>query len=314
MSRLKALDEFQQRHAVLAFPLAIVKKFSDDGAGNYAALIAYYAFFSIFPLLLLFVTILGFVLQGDPSAQHAVVKSALKEFPIVGPQIEAHALKGSGLALAVGIVGTILSGLGVTLAAQNAFNSVYAVPHKKRPNFLVARLRGLGMLVALGMLQIVSTVASGLVAGGFGGAALTIAGIAVSLILNLAMFFATFRLMVDSSVPTSELWPGIVAAAIGWELLQAVGGVYIGHVVRGASSTYGTFATVIGLLTWLFLGARVLVYAAEMNTVLSRRLWPRSLFEPPTEADRETLRALAKVEERTPQERVDVSFHGEQVD
>ena|SRR5947209_4594546 len=308
MSRLKRLDDFQQRHSALALPIAVVKKFSDDGAGNYAALIAYYAFFSLFPLLLLLVTILGFVLQGDPAAQDAVVKSALKDIPVVGGQVEAHALHGSGLGLAIGIVGTVLAGLAVTLAAQEAFNGVYAVPRKHRPNFLAARLRGLGMLAALGLLQLVSTVASGLVAGGLGGGALTVAGIALSLLLNVVLFFATFRLMVDSSVPTRELWPGIAAAAVAWEVLQAVGGVYVEHVIRGASATYGTFATVIGLLTWLFLGARVLVYAAEMNTVLTRRLWPRSLFEPPTAADQKTLHALAKVEERTDDERIDVHF------
>jgi len=311
MSWLRALDEFQQRHAFMAVPVAVVKKFSDDEAGTYAAVIAFYGFFALFPLLLLFVTVLGFVLQGNPSAQHAVVNSALKDFPVVGQQLKANALHGSGVALAVGIVGTLLSGLGVTLAAQNAFNAVYAVPRKKRPGAIPARARGLGVLLTLGFLQIVSTVASGLVSGGFGGAALVVAGLVVSLALNVLLFFAVFRLMVDSSVPTPQLWPGIVAAAIGWEILQAIGGAYIGHVVKGASETYGTFATVIGLLTWLFLGARMVVYAAEVNTVLSRRLWPRSLFAPPNEADQETLRAIAKTEERSQHQEVDVTFHTE---
>src|SRR5579884_1153085 len=115
---LDKIDAFQQRHAVLALPLAVVKKFSDDGAGRLAALIAYYGFFALFPLLLLFTTILGFILQGNASLQTSITNSALKSFPIVGKQIGAHALTGSGVALAVGIVGTLLSGLGVTLAGQ----------------------------------------------------------------------------------------------------------------------------------------------------------------------------------------------------
>ena len=308
---LEKLDRFQQRHSTLALPLAVVKKFSDDQAGPLAALIAYYGFFSVFPLLLLFTTVLGFVLHGNPSAQHAVLHSALKQFPIVGNQIQAHALTGSGLALAVGIVGTVFSGLGVTLAAQNAFNRVYAVPKRERPNFISARLRGLGMLLVLGTLQAVSTAASGLVSGGFGGAGLRIAGIALSLAMNLVLFFATFRLLTDDSVPTRELWPGVITAAILWEILQAVGGVYIGHVVRGASNTYGTFATVIGLITWLHLGAQAVVYAAELNTVLTHDLWPRSLWGAEREEDRRTLTGIARTEEKEPPQRVDVRFGSE---
>lgn len=304
---IRAFDRFQQRHKVLGVPLAVVKKFSEDGAGNAAALIAYWGFFSIFPLLLLFVTILGFVLEGDPSAQQSITDSVLEQFPVVG--IEPQSLTGSGVGLVVGIVGTLLSGLGVTLAAQNAFNLVYAVPHKEQPNFVVARLRGVKVLAVVGLLQVISSVASGLVAGGFGGVLLTVAGIVLSLALDLLLFFAAFRLLTDRSVPTDELWPGIVMAAIGWAILQAVGGIYIGHVVKGSQATYGTFATVIGLLVWLYLGARVVVYAAEANVVVKRDLWPRSLMDPSLPADRKARAALAKMEERDDKQTVDVTFH-----
>ncbi len=304
----KAFDRYQRRHRWVAFPVAVVKKFGDDQAGNLSALIAYYAFFSLFPLILVFVTVLGFVLDGNPGAQHAVVDSALKQIPIVGDQIRGGSLNGSGVALAVGIVGALLSGLGVTLAVQTAFDRVQAVPHRERPNFLFSRLRGLGLLATLGTLQVISTVVSGVVSGGFGGVLLTIAGIAVSLALNLLLFFAAFRLLTDSSVPTRQLWPGIGTATVLWTVLQGVGGAYIGHVVKGAGPTYGTFATVIGLLTWLFLGARLVVYSAEVNSVLARGLWPRGLFDPPEPADREALRALAQIEERNDEETVAVSF------
>lgn len=308
LAPVKAFDRFQRRHSALGLPVAVVKKFGDDQAGNLAALIAYYAFFSLFPLLLLFVTILGFVLQDNPGAQKDVVDSTLAQIPIIGSQIETGSLKGSGPALVVGIVGTVLSGLGVTLAAQTAFNRVHAVPHRERPNFLWSRLRGLGLLAILGTLQIVSTVASSLVTGGFGGTALAVAGVVISLAFNFLLFFATFRLLTDAVVPTRELWPGIASATVLWTILQAVGGAYISSVVKGAGDTYGTFATVIGLLTWLFLGARVVVYSAELNSVLARRLWPRGLLEPLTDADRQALRALAQIEERSEEQQVDVSF------
>jgi membrane protein len=309
LAPVKRFDRFQQHHKLLGVPIAVLKKFSDDQAGHKAALMAYYAFFSIFPLLLLFVTILGFILNGNPGAQKAVLSSALKDFPIIGEPVTRHSLSGNGIALAIGIVGSLLSGLGITMAAQNAFNTVYAVPFKHRPDFLFSRLRGIKLLVAFGLLQLVSTVASGLVTGGFGGTELKVAGIVLSLIINFLLFFAVFRLLTDNSITTRELIPGIIMAAVFWEVLQAVGGIYVGHVVKGASQAYGTFATVIGLLVWLYLGARVVVYSAEVNTVLTRGLWPRSIMDPPTPADRRVRAALAKVEERDDKQTIDVTFH-----
>src|SRR5580658_5333775 len=166
--RLRAADSYQQRHRGLSFLAAVVKKFGEDRAGQLAALIAYYGFFSLFPLLLVFVTVLGFVLEGNPSAQESVLHSTLSQFPIIGQQLEqnVHSLTGSPVGLAIGVVGSLLAGLGITGAAQNAFNEVWSVPHKHRPNFLSWRLRGLGLLVALGTLTIVSTVVAGYVTAG----------------------------------------------------------------------------------------------------------------------------------------------------
>lgn len=305
---LDKLDRFQQRHAALAIPLAVIKKFSDDGAGRLAALIAYYGFFALFPLLLLFTTVLGFVLQNDHAAQKSILHSALGSFPIVGNQIHTHSLTGSGVALAVGIVGTLVSGLGVTLAGQNAFNAVYGVPRRDRPNFLFSRIRGLGVLAVLGVLQVVSTAASGAVSGGVGSPLVVVGGILLSLALNVLLFFATFRLLVDNQVPTRELWPGIATASVLWLILQAVGGLYIGHVVKHASNTYGTFATVIGLLVWLHLGAQAVLYSAELNTVLSEKLWPRSLVGVKREEDERVLARIAKTEERSEPQQVQVTF------
>jgi YihY family inner membrane protein len=317
LAPIRAFDRFQRRHAPLAIPIAVLRKFSDDQAGNAAALIAFYAFLSLFPLLLLFITILGFVLQSHPGAERAVLHSALKQFPIVGDQLShGQTLRGSGIGLVVGAIGSVLAGLGVTMAAQNAFNLVYAVPIKERPNFLVSRVRGLKTLLVLGLLQVLSTAASGAVTGGLGGLVggsaavlITVAGVLLSLGLNLLLFSAVFRMLTDDTISTHELVPGIVLAAVLWEILQAVGGIYIGHVIKGDHQTYGTFATVIGLIVWLYLGARVVVYSAEINTVLTRGLWPRSLLAPPTPADRRARAALAKTQEHDHRQTVHVTFH-----
>ncbi len=307
LAPIRAFDTFQRRHPPLAIPIAVIRNFSDQGAGNASVLIAYWAFFSIFPLLLLFSTILGFVLQGHPGIQHSLLNSALKQFPIVGSNLQ-H-LRGSGTGLGIGIAGTIWSGLGVTVAAQNAFNRVYAVPHYQQPNFIISRWRGIKFLAAAGFLQILSTAVAGVVSAGLGGTLLTIGGLALSFVLNLILFTIAFRFFVPRVVPMSELWPGVVLAAIGWQVLQTVGGIYVSHVIRGAGQTYGTFATVIGLLAWLYLGARIVVFAAEINVVLTRKLWPRSLMDPPEQADRRARAALAKVEERDDKQTVEVAFH-----
>ncbi|HEY2006072.1 MAG TPA: YihY/virulence factor BrkB family protein [Solirubrobacteraceae bacterium] len=310
---VRAFDSAQQRRAWTAIPIAVIKKFGDDQAGSLAALVAYYAFFSLFPLLLVFVTILGFVLQGDPSAARSVEDSALGQFPIIGKQLhEIGGLHGHVTALVIGLVTSILAGLGVTQAAQNAFDRIWAVPFKNRPNFWQSRLRGLLLLVSLGVLFIGATLASGVVTSGLGkGIVVNVIGIIISLLLNFSLFFAAFRFLTSTTIPSRHLRAGVIVAGVMWAILQAVGGYYIGHVFKKSSSTYGTFGLVIALLVWLHLGAQMTLYAAEINVVLTRRLWPRSLFGPPSEpADQRTLTDLAKVEERSDEQIVDVEFKG----
>jgi YihY family inner membrane protein len=307
---LRKFDRYQQSHPAIGFPIAVLKKFSDDQAGGLAALIAYYAFFSLIPLLLVFSTGLAFVLHGHPSVYNQVRDSTLAEFPIIGAHLkqDSSTLHGSGLALVVGIVGALLPGLGATQAAQNAFDRVWAVPYKDRPSFLVRRVRGLGMLVMLGTLNLASTVVAGLVTGSNTGLLETIAGILVTLAANLVIFVAAFRLLTSDTISLRQLIPGAVIAAVFWAILQAVGGIYISHVYKHASAVNSLFELVIPLLTWLYLGAQVTLYSLEIDVVRSRRLWPRSLFDPPGGADRKTLRSLAKIEERDEAEIVDVTF------
>jgi uncharacterized BrkB/YihY/UPF0761 family membrane protein len=287
--------------------MAVIRKFGNDQAGNLAALLSYYAFFSIFPLLLVFTTILGFVVQHNSSLYTDVQNSVLGHFP--GFDLKTHPLTGSVPALVIGVLGSLWGGLGVTNAAQNAFDRVWAVPFKDRPDFIHSRLRGLLLLVSLGALFIVSAVVTGVVTTTFGGPLAKIGGYAISLVLNFALYVAAFRFLTAAVVPTRCLWLGAGVAALFLEVLTLVGSYYVKHTVSHASNTYGTFATVIGLLVWLHLLAQMTLYAAEINVVVVRKLWPRSLLGPPeAPADQETLAALAKVEERHDEEQVDVRF------
>jgi membrane protein len=305
---VREFDRYQQAHTAWAIPMAVVRKFGNDQAGNLAALVAYYAFVSIFPLLLVFTTILAFVLQGNTTLYDDVEHSVLGRFPVVGGQLHAHALSGKVSALVIGLLASLWGGLGVTQAGQNAFDRVWAVPFKDRPDFIHRRLRGLVMLICLGALFVVSAAITGLVTA-IGGPLVAVGAIAVTLAVNFGLYVAAFRFLTAAVVPTRCLWLGAGVGAVFLEILQLGGGFYVKHVVSHASNTYGTFATVLGLLVWLHLIAQMSLYAAEINVVVVRHLWPRSLLGPPeAPADQETLRALAKVEERHAVEQVDVSF------
>ena len=309
--RLHTVDRRQQESPRIGFIAAVVKKFGDDQAGQLAALIAYYGFVSLFPLLLVLVTILGFVLQGDPAEQNKILDGALGQFPLVRDQLKLHSLNGSGIALAIGVVGSLLAGMGITGATQNAFNRIWNVPFKHRPNFLMAHLRGLAMLAILGTMSVISTTAAGFVGASSHGAVADVAGIVVAFVFNLALFMTAFKLLTAVDVGWRDLLPGVIFAAVCWQLLQHLGGYYIDHELKRTGPLYGVFALVLGLLAWLYLGAQLTIFAAEINVVRLRKLWPRSFFQPPLlDADRRALTSSAEVEERIEQENVDVSFEG----
>jgi membrane protein len=309
----RRFDRYQQRHRWLGFPLAVQQKYSDDQGGYLAATISYYAFFSIFPLLLLFTTILGFVLRGHPDLQRSIVNSALGQFPVIGQQLHAHALRGSVTAVVVGTVLALWAGMGVALAAENAMNHLWGVPFKQRPDFLRARVRALKLLGLLGGGTLGATVLAGVgTAGAHWGIAWKVGGIVLSALLNVGLFWVAFKVLTAQDVTWHELVPGAVAAAILWTILQSLGTYYIGHQLKSSSSTYGTFAFVIVLLSWIYLGAHIMLLCAEANVVKSRKLWPRSFSQvveqPLTHADERALEQRALVEERRREERVEVDF------
>jgi YihY family inner membrane protein len=313
---IERVDLFQQRHPWLGFPWATLQKYSDDQGGYLAATIAYYAFFSIFPLLLVLATILGWVLRGHPHLQRDIVGSALGQFPILGPQLQARSLSGSALALAIGLALALWSGLGVVLAAQNAMNQLWGVPFARRPDFLRARLRALALLALLGGGLLGATVLASLgTIGADLGAGWKVASIVLSTLLDFGLFLLAFRLLTSAPLAWRVLRNGAVAAAVAYEGLQLLGGYYVGHVLASAENVYGTFGVVIGLLSWIYLSAHILLLTAEGNVVAARRLWPRSFSvveeQPPTEGDRRALVQRGKVEERRSDEEIDVRVGSE---
>jgi YihY family inner membrane protein len=310
---LRAADRFQQRHTVFALPIGVVKKFGDDQAGKHAALLAYYGFLSLFPLLLVFVTLLGYALANDQALQRQVIDAAIAQFPVLGTQLKGsiETIQGSGIGLVVGILGTLWGGLGITQSAQDAMNAVWNIPRKDRPNLWLRLVRGLGslLLLAAGVFAATASAQLGTATPGILGRLLPFA---TSLLLNLLLLTVSFQVLTAMPVPWPRLLPGATAGAVGWSVLQTLGVVIVDRQLAQANLIYGVFAVVIVLLSWLYLGARLLLYAAELNVVLARRLWPRSLLQPPlTEPDKRVLIALAETEERRPEQTIEVSFSPE---
>jgi len=304
-------DRFQRCHGWLGFPLAVRQKYGDDQGGYLAATVAYYGFFSIFPLLLVFTTVLGFVLPGHPHLQAQIVNSALGQFPVIGHELKSGSLKGSTLALVLGLAGALWAGIGAVLAAENAMNLLWGVPFRRRPDFLRARVRALLLLFVFGGAALAATVLAGLgTVGAHYGIGWKISSVALSTLLDFGLFWLAFRVLTARDVSWSDLRGGAVAAAFGYEALQLLGGYYVGHVLKSASNSYGTFALVIGLLSFIYLAVHISLLAAEANVVATRRLWPRSFSvvseQPATLADRAALTQRGKVEERRQDQQVDI--------
>src|ERR1700733_1620245 len=304
---IHAADALQQRYVWLAVPVAVWKKFGDDQAGNLAALIAYYAFVAIFPLLLVLVTVLNIVLKNDPGLQHRLLNSALGHYPVIGQQLgQISPLTQTGLPLVVGLLGTFFGARGVATTIQNALNTVWEVPFAHRPGFPWSLLRSFGLMVVIGLGLIGTTILSGAAGRVFGPGA-TVAAVAVALVLNVGVFWLSFRLGTAKEIGWRQLRLGAVIAGVIWQILQYVGTYFVSHQLAHASPLYGSFAVVLGLLAWLYLEAELTLYAVEINVVLAFRLWPRSIAPPPyTEQDRKAFQLYAQMEERTKNEDIAV--------
>jgi YihY family inner membrane protein len=283
------LDAYQRRHPWASFPLAVVYKFGEDQGPYLAALITYYGFLSMFPLLLLLASILGFVLEGRPDLQQQILDSTLSQFPVIGEQLgQPQGLRGSVGAVVVGALVAVYGALGVAQALQNAMNVTWSVPRNRRPNPIKARLRSLHLIGVAALAVVVTTVLSavGGSAGAYGanvGGAGMLLAVMISMVVNGAVFVLAFRVSAPRGTRKRDLLAGAIIAAVVWQLLQLFGAAYVGSVVKDAGATYGAFALVLGLLGWIFLAAMGIVIGSEINVVRAKRLYPRALMTPFTD-------------------------------
>jgi len=311
------VDAFQQRHSTAAFPLAVVYKYFDDFGPYLAALLTYYAFVSLFPLLLLLSTILGYALQGDSKLQHDIVQSALGQFPVIGDQLhDPRRLGGGATGLTIGIIGAVYGSLGIAQAIQYAMNTAWSVPRNNRPNPFRARGRSL-LLVGMGGIALLGTTAMSAVGAadvGRFGSVLRVSAIIVSVLVNALVFVLAFRLATARHLTVRQVLPGALVAAVAWQLLQLFGVPYVTSVIRHASATNSVFALVLGLLAFLYLASVAAVLSVEINVVRTDKLFPRALLTPFTDnvdltgSDRRAYRAQAKAQRAKGFQQIDVRF------
>src|SRR3984957_14336632 len=263
MGVISRADAYQRRHRWAGLPVAVVYKFFDDQGSYLAAQITYYGIVSLFPLLLLLTTFLGYGLHGSVHFQRQVLDSALAQFPVVGDQIarNIHSFHGSVPGLVIGIFGCLYGGLGIVQGTQNALNRVWGVPRNARHNPIRARLRSMLLLAAGGGSVIVTTVLSALsaAADSYGAAAVGVSVRAGAAVLAVALYvtlvLVAFKCWIAPPVTVGQIRAGATAAGVIWQGLQLAGAVLLGDKLKGATATYGLFAIVLGLLAWVYVGS-----------------------------------------------------------
>jgi YihY family inner membrane protein len=273
------LDAFQRRHHRISFAVATVKKYAEDEAGYKAALLSYYAFLSLFPLLLILTTIVKIAFGADSQLRRSIIDGATQYFPTMGNQLQQslHSVGGTGPALVLGILISFYGARGVADVFRGTVNHVWEVPYVKRAGFPWSMLRSLRIIIVGGIGLILAPLIAGYAAAAGHGPLFWLASVS----LTIAILFSVFLFVIHASLPSRttfhNMWPSALFAAVGLVILQSLGGILVTRELRHLDSLYGTFALVLGLLFWLYLQAQVIVYALEAGTVKALKLYPRSL-------------------------------------
>jgi YihY family inner membrane protein len=312
-SKLERFDRWQQQRSWTGLPMAVFKKFSDDQSTNLASMVAFWAFFSIFPLLLVFVTVLAYVIP-NASTKANVLQHVAAFFPLLHAN-EINTLSGTWWTLLVGLVTALWSGLAVVKTLQNAFNAVWEVPMAERPKFVEKTKRAVLVLATIGLGLVISTVISSFVTGTATGIHLgwfgRLAGYVIAIVLDIGLLVAAFRMLTDRNITTRDVLPGAVFAGVVFWILQQLSSFIISRHLQSAQGTYGSFATVITMLWWFYLQGQVTLLGAQLNVVLKRHLWPRSLIGgPDTHADHQAYEQYAEERRYHHEEEVDTRFRG----
>ncbi|MDB5164954.1 MAG: hypothetical protein JWL89_580 [Candidatus Saccharibacteria bacterium] len=314
---LNKLDTYQQNHRFPGFVYAVIKKYGEDEAGYQAALLTYYGFLSLFPLLLVLTTVAGLLANSHPDIQNTIITGVTDYFPVLGSQLSdhVHTLHRSGIALVIGIVFTLYGARGVADAFRHGVNHIWQVPRKKRDSFPKTVAKSLGLILIGGLGLIFASIIAGLAAGAGHGWDFRVLSIAVNLFILFWLFMFLLNVSLPKHLTVREVGVGAAAAAIGLVILQSLGGYLLARELKGLDALYSNFAIALGLLFWIYLQAQMLYYAVEIAAVHAQHLWPRSLGNDPlTPADKRSYAQQAAKEETPPQQKVHSTFEDKKSD
>jgi membrane protein len=309
---IQKLNRFQQKHKFTAFGYAVIKKFGDDEAAYQGALITYYGFLSLFPLLIVLTSFAEIVAINNPHLQFQIISSISNYFPGFGTQLQdhVHGAHRSGVALVVGLLFTLYGARGGAAALQHALNHIWLVPRRKRAGFPIAPLKSLAIIFVGGIGLLGAAGLSGYATSLNHSALFKIVPSLISIILIFGTLLFVYKIGTEAeNVEFKDLALAAGISAVGLQIIQTVGGYYVTHELKSLSSLYGTFALVLGLLAWIYLQAQLILYAVETTTVRALKLWPRSLDSTElTDADRLAYSLHAKKEHLVGLEHIDVAY------
>jgi membrane protein len=306
------LNAFQQNHKRVAFGYAIVKKFGDDEAAYQGALITYYGFLSLFPLLLVATSFIDMISSHNQALQHRMVNAVSNYFPGFGTQLQdhIHSVHRSGLVLVVGLLVTLYGARGGAAALQHALNHIWLVPRRRRAGFPIAPLKSLAIILVGGAGLLAAAVLSGYATSLNHSALFKLVPSLISMVLLFGIFLFIYKIGTESEdIRFGDIVLAASISAVGLQIIQTLGGYYVTHELKSLSALYGTFALVLGLIAWIYLQAQVMLYAIEIATVRALRLWPRSLDSKElTVGDRRAYSLHAKKEHLVSPEHIDVAY------
>jgi YihY family inner membrane protein len=308
---IRAIDAVQQRFTPTAFLFGVFKKYGDDNGGVLVANLAYAGFIALFPLLLVLVTVLGLAASVDASFRENVIHAVANQVPQIGGQLTGNVKelrRSSVIGLIIGLAGVVWGATGLAQAGLFTMEQVWNLPGPARPGYFQRLGRAMEFIGVLGVGVILTTLLAALNTYGQKAAIFVVLAEVAAALVNVGMYLIAFRVLTPKGVPTRKLIPGAATGGIAWTVLQIVG-TYLVHHFLHSNSVYGYFATVLGLVAYINVAVQITVYAAEVNVVLARRLWPRSIVQPPlTEADRASMALQALQSQRREEQHIQVSF------
>lgn len=308
---VRRVDTWQQARPWFAFPYAVIKKYGDDNGGYQAALLTYYGFLSLFPLLLVLLTAVHWWFGNNPDVQQEVNKQLSLYFPLLGNELQSNVegMRQTGVGLAIGLLITIYGARGGADALRNMADTAWMVPRVRRTGFPLAILKSIAILACAALGFAATVAASSLTSFLDKGIILTILVNIVGIVLTSVFLALVFKQAVSKGPSLLAMLPGALFAGIGIQILLTFGTMLVAAQLKNLDSLYGTFAIVLGLLFWIYLLAQIIAYGMEINVVRHLKLWPRSIdAAQETSADRSAYKHYARIQKYSHDQEIEVQF------